>query len=95
MCPQGIPSKASMTVPIAPHRVAPGSGHAGFDHVSQLALLARGWFKGQGLPHTADAVIAMAALALKAERDARDADKRSAAPGVRRRQIEPKGEPNK
>jgi hypothetical protein len=50
--PQGIPTKANMTVPLEPHREKPTSDYPGFDRVSQLALLARGWFKAQGLTNT-------------------------------------------
>lgn len=62
-----MPDLAKLVPPIAPKREAPGSGHTGFDRVSQLAL---------GLPHTADAVIAMTALALKAQSAIDDAEKR-------------------
>ena len=98
MCPpppQGIPSGDILRVPTAPYREPPkppSSGHAGFDRVAQLALLARGWLKAQGLPHSADAVIAMAALAMTAERDAREAEKPRQvppAPGHARRRASP------
>lgn len=78
MCPpQGIPSGEILRVATAPRREAIGSGHAGFDRVAEVAALARGWLKAQSLPHTADAVVAMAALALKIEREARDEAKRA------------------
>jgi hypothetical protein len=66
MCPpQGVIDRTTplMAAPTAPKREAPGSGHPSFGRVSQVAALARGWFKAQGLPHTADAVVAMTALA--------------------------------
>ena len=93
MCPpQGVINRDTplMAVPTAPHRQAPGSGHAGFDRVANVAALARGWFKAQGLPHSADAVVAMAALSLKAERDARDEAKR--ATWESENKIEPPGQ---
>lgn len=48
--PQGMPTRANLTAPTAPKREASSSGHAGFDQVASVALLARGWFKAQGLP---------------------------------------------
>ena len=78
MCPlQGVIDKNTplMAAPTAPHPEKPSSGHRGFDRVSERAALAR---KGEELvqdsqiPFTADAVIALTALALKAEREIDD-----------------------
>ena len=68
-----------------------------------MALLARAWFKAQGLPHSADAVVAMAALALTVEREAREAEKRRewesenkiAPPEPNGSESEPNGSPDR
>lgn len=82
-----------MTVPLAPRREPIGSGHLGFDKVSHLAALARGWFKLQGVPHTGGDVIAMAALALAAQQEidekAAKPKPSSPAPGHARRPANP------
>jgi hypothetical protein len=76
---QGMPTKALMTVPRAPNRTPPPPyGRDGFNRVAVLANVARNWLRGQQLPTTGDAVIAMTALALKEQRRLDEEVKRAA-----------------
>lgn len=94
--PQGMPTKANLTVPTAPHREPPSSGHAGFARVAHVAALAKGWLKVQAqIPFTAADLVTLTKMALEAQRDIDDEAKKPkqtpAAPVVgAQKRIEPK-----